>query len=199
MAINREIRRSVTILVCSLLLGACVAATVGTLGATAVVTTDVLHERRTVGEYIDDETIEIQIGKYLLANQQIREQTRLRATSMNGVVLLTGQARNAKLKNRVVHHIEGIDGVQQVLGNYVKIGGVNGFASTAHDAWLTTKVKTALFAGTGLDANRVKVVTEQSTVYLMGLVTQAEAQQAVEVVRRVDGVKLVVKAFEIME
>ncbi|MGA8261997.1 MAG: BON domain-containing protein [Arenicellales bacterium] len=173
-------------------LSGCVAAMVGAATVTGV---DIATDRRTVGSYIDDEAIELEIQKYRLSNRAVRDQTHLNPTSMNGVVLLTGEVENPRIKKQVVDYVRGLDGVRQVVDE-TQIAGKTAVMSRTTDAWLTTKVKTTLYAKTGFDANRIKVVTEHGTVYLMGLVTHAEADQAVDVVRYVDGVVRVVKVFE---
>ncbi|HSH40565.1 MAG TPA: BON domain-containing protein [Arenicellales bacterium] len=180
---------------CAALLSGCVAAM---LGAATVTTIDVAHERRSLGAYIDDGAIELRVQQYLLRDREVRQQTHLNATSMNGIVLLTGQARSAAVKNRVIEYIQGIDGVRQIVDE-TEIAGKTGLMSRANDGWLTTKVKTRLYASTGLDANRVKVVSEHGTVYLMGLVTRAEGAQATDIARRIDGVVRVVKVFEYVD
>lgn len=194
MAISRT-GRSLAVLLCGVLLSGCVAAMVG---AAAVTTIDVAHERRTLGAYIDDGAIELQIQQFLLRDKSVRQQTHLNPTSMNGIVLLTGEARNARIKNRVIDYIQQVNGVRQVVDES-EIAGKTGLISRTNDGWLTTKVKTRLYAETGFDANRVKVVTEHGTVYLMGLLTRAEAERAVAIVRHVDGVVRVVKVFEYVD
>lgn len=168
------------------------------IGAAAVTSIDVAHDRRSLGAYIDDGAIEVQIKQYMLRNKEIRQQTHLSATSMNGVVLLTGEARNPEIKNRVIDHVRNLDGVRQVVDES-QIAGKTSIISRTNDGFLTTKVKTTLYRKTGFEANRVKVVTEHGTVYLMGLLTQGEADQAVDVVRRIDGVVRVVKVFEYVD
>lgn len=180
---------------CAVLLSGCVATLVG---AAAVTSIDIAHERRTLGAYIDDGAIELQIRQHLLRNEELRQQTHLSVTSMNGIVLLTGEARSARLKNHVLDYIKEIDGVRQVVDES-EISGRTGLISRTNDTWLTTKVKTTLYARTGFDANRVKVVTEHGTVYLMGLLTREEASRAVDIVRHVDGVVRVVKVFEYVD
>lgn len=194
MAISRA-GRSLGILLCGVLLSGCVATMVG---VAAVTTIDIAHERRTIGAYIDDGAIELQIQQFLLRDEAVRKQTHLNPTSMNGIVLLTGEARIARIKNRVIDYIQQVNGVREVVDESV-IAGKTGLISRTNDGWLTTKVKTRLYAETGIDANRVKVVTEHGTVYLMGLLTRAEADRAVDIVRRVDGVVRVVKVFEYVD
>jgi len=183
------------VVLCAALLSGCVATMVG---AATVTTIDVVHERRSLGAYIDDGAIELRVQQYLLRNTEVRQQTHLNATSMNGIVLLTGQARTPAIKNRVIEYIQAIEGVRQVVDE-TEIAGKTGLISRTNDGWLTTKVKTRLYASTGFDASRVKVVSEHGTVYLMGLVTRAEGTRATDIARRIDGVVRVVKVFEYVD
>ena len=109
----------------AILLSGCVATMVG---AAAVTTIDVVHDRRTVGAYIDDGSIELQIQQYLLRNKAVRQQSHLNPTSMNGVVLLTGEAQNPQIKNQVIAYIDQIDGVRQVVDE-TEIAGKTGLIS----------------------------------------------------------------------
>ncbi|MBT5876387.1 MAG: BON domain-containing protein, partial [Candidatus Latescibacteria bacterium] len=68
--------------------------------------------------------------------------------------------------------------------------------SRTNDSWLTTKTKSALSASDKADASRIKVVTENGVVYMMGLLTRAEADAAVEITRQIQGVQKIVKVFE---
>jgi len=196
-----SIRRGVRPLLLAALL-ACTATTAGCvatmIGAATVTTIDVVNERRTVGAYIDDTAIELSIRQHILRNKALRQQTHLNATSMNGVVLVTGEALNVQVKSQVLEYIQQLEGVRQVV-DQSEIAGKSGMMSRTNDTWLTAKVKTQLYANTGLDANRVKVTTERGTVYLMGLVTHAESEQATEIARHIDGVARVVKVFEYVE
>ncbi len=173
-------------------LAGCVAAVVGTA---AVTTIDVVHDRRSVGEYFDDGAIELRVRDYVLDDEELRHAAHISATSMNGILLLTGEAPSQHLKDKVEDYAKKVDGVRQVV-NEIRIAGTTTMFSRSNDVWLTTKVKTRLFEKTRLDANRVKVVSEHGNVYLMGLVTHAEADAATDVARSVGGVSSVIKVFE---
>lgn len=188
-------RRLLIVLASVMNLYGCVATMIG---AATVTTIDVAQDRRSLGAYIDDGAIEVQIKQYLLRNKEVRERTHLNPTSMNGVVLLTGEAQNAQIKNKVIDYARNLDGVRQVVDES-EISGKTSVISRTNDGFLTTKVKTTLYRKTGFEANRVKVVTEHGTVYLLGLLTRAEADQAVEIVRHIDGVIRVVKVFEYVD
>ena len=180
---------------CAVLLQGCVAAAVGTAAAVTVTSVDVVHDRRTVGSYIDDAAIEFNMRQYLVSHSDLRRNAHISATSMNGILLLSGETPSEKMRDVIVDHGKKIDGVRQVV-NEIRISGQSGFMSRTNDTWITAKAKTRLFKDTGLDANRVKVVTEYGNVYLLGLVTRAEAAAATEAVRDIGGVLRVVKVFE---
>ena len=173
-------------------LAGCVA-TVVTVAA--VTTVDVAHDRRTIGEYIDDQSIEFTVRTFVVRNEELRKSAHISATSMNGILLLTGEAPTVELKNKVSGFAKEVGGVRQLVDE-LRIAGETGYISRTNDVWLTTKVKSVLFAKTKLDANRVKVVSEAGSVYLMGLVTRKEAEKATKITRQIGGVTQVVQVFE---
>lgn len=165
------------------------------IATVAIATVDIIHDRRTVGEYIDDSAIEIIFKKYALRTKQSRYEAHINGTSWNGILLLTGEVRSEQIKQDYVAYGNSIQGVRQVVDE-TSIAGKTGFFSRSSDTWITTKVKTSLLTGLGARANRVKVVTENNNVYLMGILTQDEANAATDVARSVRGVARVVKVFE---
>ena len=170
----------------------CVATAVTVAAVTSV---DVAHDRRTLGEYIDDHGIEFTIRTFIVRDDELRKDGHISVTSLNGIVLLSGQAPTKEMKNRVSNYARDVEGVRQLVDE-VQISGETGYLSRTNDVWLTTKVKSILFAKTKLDANRVKVVSEAGSVYLMGLVTREEGQRATQIVREIGGVSQVVQVFE---
>lgn len=116
-------------------------------------------------------------------------------TSYRGIVLITGQVPSAELIPRATAAVEPLRNVRRVH-NELTVAGETTLLSKTNDSWLTTKLKTALSTNEATDATRVKVVTENEVVYLMGLVTRAEADAVVEVSRQIQGVQKIVKVFE---
>ena len=114
---------------------------------------------------------------------------------MNGSILVVGQAPNSFLRDEAMKILKSIDGIVQIH-NQIRIGNTVSIGTKSNDVWLTSKVKTALFKSDQLEATNIKVVTENGEVFLMGLVSQLEANEAVEIARNVSGVNRVVKAFE---
>ncbi len=174
------------------LLSGCVAAAVGAATVTAI---DIATDRRTTGTYIDDNAVEVSIRKEILSDQGLRQNAHIGVTAMNGVVLLTGQTPTEDQRNAVLNIARSFEETKQVV-NEITIAGKAGLGARSNDSALTAKVKTRLYQDLKLDANRVKVVTEDRTVYLMGLVKPTEAEAATESARTVRGVRKVVKVFE---
>ncbi|MDB4512232.1 BON domain-containing protein [Arenicella sp.] len=173
-------------------LSGCVTAVIA---GVAVATVDVIQDRRTVGEYVDDASIEVKSKNYVLSTKELRSSARIKTDSWNGILLLTGEIDNEQLKQEVVTFMKTIQGVRQVVDE-TTVTGKTALLARTHDAWITSKVKSRLVLKTGIDANRVKVITTRATVYLMGIVTQEEANKATELTREVRGVARVVKVFE---
>ncbi len=182
----------VTISLFIMLLGGCAAAAVGVV---VVTTVDIVHDRRSVGIYVDDNAVEVKIRRALKHDAQISREVNISVTSMNGIVLLTGEALSHDEVRRATAISRGYTEARQVI-NEIEILEKTGFSSRSRDSWITTKVKSALVRSRDISASRVKVVTERGNVYLLGMVTTAEADAAVEVARRVKGVVRIVKAFE---
>lgn len=155
------------------------------------------NDRRTIGTQIDDNTIELKANSVLGELQGVTDKTRLVVKSVNGVLLIVGQSPNETLRDLAIKALEKVQGVKQVH-NQVRIGNVTSMSTQTVDSWITTKVKFKLFAEEDLNSNNISVLTENAEVYLMGLVTQTEAEKAVEVARNISGVAKVIKVFEIM-
>ena len=187
-----DLSRLVCYITTAFLLCGCVATAVT---VAAVTTIDVVHDRRTIGDYIDDNNIEFTVRTFVVRDDELRTRAHISATSMNGILLLSGEAPTTQLKDKVASFAADVEGVRQVV-NEIRISGETGYLSRTNDVWLTTKVKSTLFAKTKLDANRVKVVSEHGNVYLMGLVTREEGARATQIAREVGGVTQVVQVFE---
>ena len=166
------------------------------LVAGVVVTSiDILHDRRTVGEYIDDGAIELSAKNVVLTNAEFRKSSRIKAISWNGILLLSGEVTDEQIKQEIVTKLSRIQGVRQVVDE-LEIMDRSKFLTRTNDSWITSQVKSRLVLKTGLKANRVKVTTTRGSVFLMGIVTEEEAEKATAVAQVVRGVKRVVKVFE---
>lgn len=173
------------------LLQGCAALVVAGAGTTAVAAND----RRTIGAQVDDQAIELKVSSAMKSDETLRREAHVNATSMNGIVLLTGETATPELRDRVLTKVREINGIRRAV-NEIRIAPPSLIGSRSHDTWLTTKVKTKMIQAENLDSSRVKVVTENDAVYLLGLVTQKEAGVATDAARSVTGVARVVKLFE---
>jgi len=193
MPIHHHVLRLLSLVLIAGLLGGCTAMVVGGAATGAVAA----HDRRTIGTFIEDKEIHVKALRILHSDKELEQQSNIDITVYNLQVLLTGQAANAEIVTRFADKIARIARVRKVY-NEVVIGAEGTWSDSAADAYLTSKVKLALFdvGLEGFDPLRVKVVSSDGTVYLMGLLTPDEADAVTEKVRFVSGVKKVVKLFE---
>ncbi len=123
------------------------------------------------------------------------EEAHITVTSFNGIVLLTGQVPDARLLPIATQQAKSLRAVDRVY-NELKVAGQTSFISRTNDSYLTARVVAALAGNELTDADRIKVVTENGVVYLIGTLTRAEADEAVSVAQSVTGVQKIVKAFD---
>ncbi len=180
------------LLVSSILAGCAPAVIVGGGAVSAA------HDRRTLGSFVEDQNIELKAYEAIAKDQDLKKQSHIAVTSYNGVVLLSGQTPSAELRAKAEARVRSISKVKKVH-NELSIAAPSSLGARSNDTWVTSKVKTSLLKVKGhkdFDPTRVKVVTENGTVYLMGILKPAEATDVVDVVRQVGGVQRVVKIFE---
>ena len=155
---------------------------------------DVVRDEREPRAYWQDNKAEMDIRFSIYRNKTISD-TNVSVTIWNSVVLLTGEVPDQQAIDRILDIAKSHHYTRQVV-NRIELAGRTNMASRGNDSWLTGRVKTALVVSGTVDPTRFKVVTERANVYLMGLVTSAEATEAVLIVRSVPGVVRVIKVFE---
>jgi len=173
----------------ALLLQGCVGMAVVGAGSAAMSAMD----RRTTGVQIEDERIELVSSNR--CGEKFGDKAHINITSYNRNVLLTGQVADAAARDEVEKIVRGVPNVRGIT-NDLQVGPLATLSSRASDAGTTGKVKARFVDAGKFNAVHVKVVTEASVVYLLGIVTEAEANDAVEVARTTGGVRKVVKVFE---
>jgi len=190
----------VPILICAIVLSGlsgCAGLVIGGAAAGAVI----VHDRRTTGTMLDDQSIELSSKKALRNDEELRKLAHLNITSFNNIVLISGEAPNSVLKQRAGKIVSSVTKIRHVH-NELKISAPSSFMSRISDSLVTTKVKTKMIGLKDLedfDTTRVKVVTENGIVFLMGLLKHNEATAATEAARRVGGVQKVIKLFEYLD
>ncbi len=160
--------------------------------ATSVI---VAKDPRTAGTIIDDKGIQMKAGNELYEDEMLGDQVHINVASYNGVVLLTGETPTAEMRARAEQIVSEVDKVRRVH-NEITVAAPSSGLTRSSDTLITTKVKTRMVAEKEFDSGRIKVVTENGTVYLMGLVTRQQAAVATEISRSVSGVQRVVRLFE---
>ena len=166
----------------------------GCVPAVSLLAIDVVRDEREPRAYWQDNKAEMDIRFSIYRNKTISD-TNVSVTIWNAVVLLTGEVPDQQAIDRILDIAKSHHYTRQVV-NRIELAGRTNRASRINDSWLTGRVKTALVVSGTVDPTRFKVVTERANVYLMGLVTSAEATEAVMIVRSVPGVVRVIKVFE---
>ncbi len=150
---------------------------------------------RSPGVAIDDQVIETTVKRRIWNSDHGFDTSHLVAVSYDGILLLAGQVGSEKLKHQAEEIARDIKGVRTVH-NELQVGGPLSMVARANDSWITTKVKSKLLASHDAPGRKIKVVTEDGVVYLMGMLPQEQADVAVEAARSVYGVQKIVKVFE---
>ena len=192
-AMKRMAGMACTAVLLSSLLSACVGPLL--VGGAMVGGTLLAVDRRSSGAQLDDEAIELRAANQIRSNLGTR--VRASVTSYNRQVLLTGEVPNLQDKQRVEDVVKSVESVSSVV-NELAVLNTPSLMDRSADALLTGRVKAMLLDARDLQSNAFKIVTERNTVYLMGRVTQREADRATEVVRGTTGVQKVVRLLEII-
>lgn len=154
--------------------------------------------KRTLGVKIDDSQLETIATVNIKKAHELLDDAAFKVHSYNAVVLLVGQVPSQAMRTLAGETAQKISTVRQVH-NELQVQSPISLLASANDTWLTTKVRTKLLANRDIQSGRIKVVTENNTVYLMGLVAREEAQLVTDVARHTGGVQKVVRVFEYID
>jgi osmotically-inducible protein OsmY len=169
----------------------CAAVVAGTAATSAVVAQD----RRTAGTIVEDKSIQLKATQAIKDVAQDNPAVSVVAISYNGRVLLVGQAPSKKVRVDIEKEVRTIEKVKHVHNEITLSSPISGMTRSS-DSWITTKIKSEMALTKEFNPTRVKVITEDGVVYLMGIVKEDEEYIAVDIARHVKGVKKVVKIFE---
>ncbi|VFP86344.1 division/outer membrane stress-associated lipid-binding lipoprotein [Candidatus Erwinia haradaeae] len=181
------------IIIMVLILQGCMAGII----VSAAVATKAISDPRTLGTQIDDATLEFRIMHKLHQNEQIQRCSHIVSTVYQGRVLLTGQTSDITLSQYAQKIAMALDGTREVY-NEIRLTNQVDANTMSSDIWITTKVLSQLLYNNQIKSSHIKVHTENSEVFLLGTVTNIEAITAVEIARKVHGVKHVTTAFTIL-
>jgi osmotically-inducible protein OsmY len=163
------------------------------IGVGGVAALTALEDRRTTGTQIEDQGIESRAGTRIA--ERFGERAHVNVMAFNRALLLTGEAWDEATREEIGKIAAAVPNVRAVT-NEIQVGGLSSAGSRANDTALTAKVRGRLLNNKEFSPLHVKVVTEAGVVYMMGLVTEAEAEAMTELARTTGGVRKVVKVFD---
>ena len=166
---------------------------VAVVGAGAAAGYSVYQDRRTAGTQVEDQRIESRAGSAI--DERFGWKVHVNVTSYNRSVLITGEVPDAVTHAEVEKLVAGLPGVRS-LSNELVIGPQSSLASRTGDTLITSNVRTRFLGTKSFNPGNLKVGTEAGNVFLLGMVTEVEANAATDITRTTDGVKKVVKVFE---
>lgn len=170
----------------------------GLVVAGAAVGAVAVHDMRPSKTMLEDKSIELTATDLIYSDTQLETKVHINVHSYNHIVLITGEALAKDLRARAVDIVRNLNNVRRVH-NEIRIADLTSFESRTKDSWISSKVKTRMLATENFDATRIKVITENRTVYLMGLVSPEHGSQAAEIASKIEGVERVIKLFEYVE
>ena len=166
------------------------------VGGAAATTGVVVVDRRTVGQQVEDKTIEIKVASSI--RSKFGDSVRVNTTSYQGVVLITGDSLGNDRKADITEIASKTQSVKSVSNQVNVVKETASFGELSNDTWITSKVMTTLATTNEIPSRTIVVVTDRSVVYLMGLVTQREGDLAAAAAAQVSGVKRVDKLFQVI-
>jgi|GEM_PF-8409 len=166
------------------------------VGGVAATSATVASDRRSVGEQLDDKTIQMKVSVKL--SELLAERGRYNIVSYAGRVLLLGDVPSEADKQQAEQYASEIEQVRDVV-NRMRIGAITPFSVRNNDTWLTSKVTGRLINTKNVPTRTISVTTERGVVYLMGKLTQDEARLAAQAASGINGVNQVVTLFHIID
>ncbi len=185
-------KKVIALLTITLSLQGCIFVVGAAAGAAAV---SAVYDHRKIEQVTQDNNINNKVIDKINMVPGLKEGTHISVTTFNNVVLLAGESTTPELRQQAEEAARTVPDVTQVY-NRIMIQGASSSLSRTSDSWITTKIKTKMLATKGLQSGSIKVVTENGTVYLMGVVSRDQADTTAEIARQVSGVQEVVKIFQ---
>jgi osmotically-inducible protein OsmY len=186
-------RNIFTIIAIALSLQGCIFVAGAAAGAAGIA---VVYDHRKLEKIMQDQQIADHIAVRFKGIPGLGDDSHINVTSFNQIVLLSGEAISPEMRQQAESIAQSEPGVQRVY-NELTVKGPSSSLTRASDSWITTKIKTQMLATKDLESSTIKVVTENGSVYLMGIVTRDQADTAVDIARQVSGVQRVVKIFQL--
>lgn len=177
-----------------LLFGGCTTVT----NATTPGTIEENYGERSAGARVEDNNIEQKINHNLRRTDARLGDARVNVDSYNGIVLLTGQVPSEELKQKASDIAGAVRNVRDVH-NELAVAANLPASQRLSDTWINTRIRTSLGTDPTIDTNGLRFVTENATVYIMGIVTRAEADRIVNAIADLGGIQRIVKVFDYLD
>lgn len=153
------------------------------------------YDHRTIEKTLDDQKIANVISNRINVMPGMDSNSSINVTAFNQVVLLTGQTPSADLRQKAEEIAKATPNVDKVY-NQISVKGPASALTAASDSWITTKIRTQMLATKNLKSSSIKIITENGTVYLMGVLTHTQADIATDIARQTGGVQKVIRVFQ---
>jgi len=189
----KKLTTSLAIISLACSLQGCIFVVGAAAGAAAIAA---VYDHRTIESTVKDNKIANRIIDKINKVPTIKNDSHIEVTVFNEVVLLTGETPDAHAREEIGNIAKTVAGADSRIYNQITIQGPTSSLTRTSDAWITTKVRSLMLANEDLKSSSIKVVTENGTVYLMGIVKHSQADIAVDISRQVSGVQRVVKIFQ---
>ncbi len=173
-----------------MLQGCAGAVMVGAVGGAMMV-----NDERSFQTQLNDTNADFQISSELAKLEDVKNQANITGVVMGGNTLMIGQAPNSMLRDKAIRAVQDLK-LGGKIHNQIRIGNPTSFTTRSNDTWITTKVKSRMLNTDDLDVTRIKVITENGEVFLLGVVARDQVDLAVDVARNTAGVRKVIKVFQ---
>jgi len=158
----------------------------------------VSSDERSISQQLSDDSLSMDALDKITELNINNDNIRINLITNSGYLLIIGQVTDQHLSRQIERQLNTLENAKGVY-NQLRVGHPIGFAQQSKDSWITTKVKSQLTANDDVNPLKIKVVTENSEVFLIGKVTKAMSDQATAITRQVDGVKQVNRVFQIVK
>lgn len=168
------------------------------MGGIAVSGAQAVYDRHNIQKKLDDNYTSMQAYRAIYLNTDKYKNTHVSIATYNDAIIITGQTPEVEQKDEITLLVKNFAENRKVY-NFAEIASPSSVITRASDSWITSKIKLKLIATNNIDPTKIKVVTENGTVFLMGMVLKEDADTAVDIAQNTSGVQSVVKIFSYLE
>jgi osmotically-inducible protein OsmY len=169
-------------------------------GCTTVITgsAQAAYSHKDIQDSLQDHLLAVRVDRAVHWYSDKYKASNVSVSVFNNIVVLTGQVPSPELRAELTTLVKKIPDIGKVY-NLTSVSNPISSIAQISDSWITTKIKTQLIAEVELDPSKIKVITENGTVYLIGIVFPEQAEIATDIARQTSGVQNVVKIFSYLE